>query len=46
MCQVGRAEWGMNMVGTVQSSRVGGGKLRKAAVNRTPAIRVFVGIFY
>jgi hypothetical protein len=25
MCQVGREEWGINMVGTVQSSRTGGG---------------------
>jgi hypothetical protein len=32
MCQVGRAEWGMNMVGTVQSSRTGGGRLGKAAI--------------
>jgi hypothetical protein len=32
MCQVGQAEWGMNMVGTVQSSRTGGGKLEKAAI--------------
>ena len=23
MCQVGREEWGINMVGTVQSSRTG-----------------------
>jgi hypothetical protein len=32
MCQVGQAEWGMNMVGTVQSSRTGGGRLGKAAI--------------
>jgi hypothetical protein len=32
MCQVGRAEWGINMVGTVQSSRTGGGRLGKAAI--------------
>jgi hypothetical protein len=32
MCQVGRAEWGINMVGTVQSSRTGGGQLGKAAI--------------
>jgi hypothetical protein len=32
MCQVGRAEWDMNMVGTVQSSRTGGGRLGKAAI--------------
>ena len=29
MCQVGREEWGINMVGTVQSSRTGGGRLGK-----------------
>jgi hypothetical protein len=32
MCQVGQAEWGINMVGTVQSSRTGGGRLGKAAI--------------
>jgi hypothetical protein len=32
MCQVDRAEWGINMVGTVQSSRTGGGRLGKAAI--------------
>ena len=32
MCQVGREEWGINMVGTVQSSRTGGGQLGKAAI--------------
>jgi hypothetical protein len=32
MCQVGREEWGINMVGTVQSSRTGGGRLGKAAI--------------
>jgi hypothetical protein len=32
MCQVGRAEWGMNMVDTVQSLRIGGGQLGKAAI--------------
>ena len=32
MCQVGREEWGINMVGTVQSSRTGGGKLGKLAI--------------
>jgi hypothetical protein len=32
MCQVGRAGWGINMVGTVQSSRTGGGRLGKAAI--------------
>jgi hypothetical protein len=32
MCQVGWAEWGINMVGTVQSSRTGGGRLGKAAI--------------
>ena len=31
MCQVGREEWGINMVGTVQSSRTGGGRLGKQA---------------
>ena len=30
MCLVGREEWGM--VGTVQSSRTGGGQLGKAAI--------------
>jgi hypothetical protein len=29
---VGQAKWGMNMVGTVQSSRTGGGRLGKAAI--------------
>ena len=29
MCQVGREEWDINMVGTVQSSRTGGGRLGK-----------------
>jgi hypothetical protein len=33
MCQVVRAKWGINnMVGTVQSSRTGGGRLGKAAI--------------
>jgi hypothetical protein len=32
ICQVGQAEWGINMVGTVQSSRTGGGRLCKAAI--------------
>jgi hypothetical protein len=32
MCQVGQVEWGINMVGTVQSSRTGGGRLGKAAI--------------
>jgi hypothetical protein len=32
MCQVGRAEWGINMVGTAQSSQTGGGRLGKAAI--------------
>jgi hypothetical protein len=35
MCQVGQAKWGMNMVGTVQSSRNGGDKLGKAAIKDT-----------
>jgi hypothetical protein len=33
MCQVGQQEeWKINMVGTVQSSRTGGGRLGKAAI--------------
>jgi hypothetical protein len=32
MCQVGQEEWKINMVGTVQSSRTGGGRLGKAAI--------------
>jgi hypothetical protein len=32
MCQVGQEEWEINMVGTVQSSRTGGGRLGKAAI--------------
>jgi hypothetical protein len=39
MCQVGRAEWGIHMVGTVQSSQTGGGRLGKAAINKIQAIR-------
>jgi hypothetical protein len=30
------------MVGTVQSSRTGGGRLGKAAINRTPAIAAYM----
>jgi hypothetical protein len=32
MCQVGREEWGMNMVGTCQTDRTGAGALGKLAV--------------
>jgi hypothetical protein len=32
ICQVGREEWKINMVGTVQSSWTGGGRLGKAAI--------------
>jgi hypothetical protein len=32
MCQVGREEWGMNMVGTCQTDRTGAGALGKVAV--------------
>jgi hypothetical protein len=46
MCQVSRAEWGMNMVGTVQSSRTGGGRLGKAAIYRVPVTSVLAHIFY
>jgi hypothetical protein len=41
MCQVGQEEWGINMVGTVQSSHTGGGRLEKAATNSFHVIRVF-----
>ena len=32
MCQVGREEWGINMVGTCQSDRSGAGRVAKATV--------------
>jgi hypothetical protein len=32
MCQVGQEEWKINMVGTVQSSHTGGGRLGKAVI--------------
>jgi hypothetical protein len=32
MCQMGQAKWSMNMIGTVQSSRTGGGRLGKATI--------------
>jgi hypothetical protein len=32
MCQFDREEWSLNMVGTVQSSRTGGGYLGEAAI--------------
>jgi hypothetical protein len=38
MCQVGREEWGMNMVGTSQTDRTGAGALGKLAVNRIPVM--------
>ena len=38
MCQVGREEWGINMVGTVQSSRTGGGRLGKKAAIKEKVI--------
>jgi hypothetical protein len=41
MCQVGRAKWGVNMVGTVQTSRTGGGRLGKAAIKRKEIYKVF-----
>ena len=46
MCQVGRAEWGINMVGTVQSLRTGGGRLGKAAINRTPVIMPLAALYF
>ena len=38
MCLVGREEWGINMVGTVQSSRTGGGRLGKKAAIKEKVI--------
>jgi hypothetical protein len=32
MCQVGKEEWGMNMVGACQTDRTGAGALGKVAV--------------
>jgi hypothetical protein len=32
MCQVGREEWGINMIGTCQTDRTGAGALGKLAV--------------
>jgi hypothetical protein len=46
MCQVGREEWGMNMVGTCQTDRTGAGALGKVAVNSFHAISNLARIFY
>jgi hypothetical protein len=55
MCQVGREEWKIYMVGTCQTDRCGAGHLGKIAytgkdkeiaINSFQAIRGFVRIFY
>ena len=39
MCQVGREEWGLNMVGTVQANRTGGGSLGAEAIDQKEILK-------